>query len=171
MSPKTRRLAFSALLVSVMLALNYIESLLPVPGVPGAKLGLSNSVLMLALYWLGGWTAFGLMLCKVLLCGFLFGGVTGMLYAFAGGALSLSVMALLVYGVKGFSPVGVGVAGAVCHSAGQVLVALWVLGTGKLIYYLAVLTLIGLATGAATGTAAMLLMRRIPAEVRRSIQK
>ena len=49
---KTRRLTVSALLVTVMLMLGYLENLVPI-GVPGIKLGLSNSVLLLAIYWLG----------------------------------------------------------------------------------------------------------------------
>ena len=43
-------LTCSALLTTIMLILGYIESLFPIPGMPGLKLGLSNSVLMLALY-------------------------------------------------------------------------------------------------------------------------
>ena len=171
MNESTRKLTFSALLVSVMLVLGYVESLIPIPGIPGVKLGLSNSVLMLALYWMGVPSACVLMVCKVLLSGLMFGGVTSMLYAFVGGALSLAVMSLLIFLLKGFSPVGVGVAGAVSHNLGQVLVAIWVLGTSQLIYYLAVLTLIGLATGAATGTLAMLLMKHIPPSVRQGVQK
>ena len=49
---KTRLLAVSAMLVTVMLVLGYLESLIPM-GIPGIKLGLSNSVLLLSLYWFG----------------------------------------------------------------------------------------------------------------------
>ena len=45
--------------------LGYIESLFPViVGVPGIKIGLSNSVLMLSLYWLGIPFSFMLMLAR-----------------------------------------------------------------------------------------------------------
>lgn len=47
----TRNIALCGLLTAMMLVLGFIESLLPVAtAVPGVKLGLSNGVLMFALY-------------------------------------------------------------------------------------------------------------------------
>ena len=102
---KTRRLTVSALLVTVMLMLGYLENLVPT-GVPGIKLGLSNSVLLLAIYWLGIPTALILMVVKVVLSGILFSGVSAMMYAFAGGVLSMVVMSVL-YKARGFSPIAI----------------------------------------------------------------
>lgn len=83
---QNQRIALCGLLVSLMLVLGYIESLIPVPTVvPGIKLGLSNGVLLFALYLLDIPTAFVLMVLKVVLSGLLFGGVSAMMYAFAGG--------------------------------------------------------------------------------------
>ena len=160
----TRRLTLSALLVAVMLILGYIETFIPVGGVPGIKIGLSNSVL-LAVYWLGIPTAVLLMAAKVLLSGLLFSGPSAMLYALAGGLLSMIVMSAL-YKVRGFSPVVIGMAGAVFHNVGQVGLAMIILQTDKLVYYMAVLMLIGLATGFTTGTVAKLLMNRLPEELK-----
>ena len=143
-----------------MLALGYVESLLPT-GVPGIKLGLSNSVLIFAIYTLGVPTAFLLMIGKVLLSGFLFSGVNAMLYAFAGGLLSMLVMSLL-YRMKSFHIVTIAMAGAVMHNVGQVALAMLMLETDKLFYYMAVLMLVGLVTGFVTGNAAKILLRRIP---------
>lgn len=155
-----RRLALSALLVTVMLMLGYVESLIPT-GVPGVKLGLSNSVLILAICWLGVPWAFALMLVKVLLSAFLFSGVGAMLYALAGGALSMAAMCLL-YRAKGFSLVAVAVAGAVAHNVGQVCTAMLILKTDKLVYYMGVLMLVGVVTGLVTGAIAKILVKRIP---------
>ena len=155
-----QRLALSALLTAVMLVLGYVESLVPT-GIPGIKLGLSNSVLIFAIYTLGVPTAFLLMIGKVLLSGFLFSGVNAMLYAFAGGLLSMLVMSLL-YRMKSFHIVTIAMAGAVMHNVGQVALAMWMLGTDKLLSYMAVLMLVGLVTGFLTGTAAKILLRRIP---------
>ena len=157
---RVRKLALSALLTVVMLVLGYVESLVPT-GVPGIKLGLSNSVLLFAIYTLGIPTAFLLMAVKVLLSGFLFSGVNAMLYAFAGGLLSMLVMSLL-YRLKGFHIVTVAMAGAVMHNVGQVALAMLMLETPRLLYYMAVLMLVGLVTGFLTGNAAKLLLRRIP---------
>ena len=160
---RVRRLAVSALLVTVMLMLGYVESLVPT-GVPGGKLGLSNSVLILAIVWLGVPTAFALMVVKVLLSGFLFSGVNAMLYAFAGGVLSMVVMSAL-YKSKAFSLTPVAMAGAVAHNVGQVALAMLILETKKLVFYMAVLMLVGLVTGFITGTIASILIRRLPREL------
>ena len=67
---RTQRIALSGLLVALMLVLGYVESLIPVAaGIPGIKLGLSNGVLIFAIYMLGIPTAFVLMLLKVVLSG------------------------------------------------------------------------------------------------------
>ena len=160
---RVRRLAVSALLVTVMLMLGYVESLVPT-GVPGIKLGLSNSVLILAIVWLGVPTAFALMIVKVLLSGFLFSGVNAMLYAFAGGLLSMLVMCVL-YKTKAFSLTPVAMAGAVAHNVGQVVLAMLILETGKLVFYMAILMLVGLVTGFVTGTVASILIKRLPREL------
>ncbi len=160
MSPGTKRLSLAALLVTVMLMLGYVESLIPT-GVPGVKLGLSNSVLILVIVWLGIPWAVGLMLVKVLLSAFLFSGVGAMLYALAGGVLSLTAMCVL-YRAKGFSLVTVAIAGAVMHNVGQVAMAMLVLGAEKLVYYMGVLMLVGIVTGFVTGSVARALVKRIP---------
>lgn len=164
-SNRTKRLALSALFVTLMLILGYVESMIPVGTVPGIKLGLSNSVLLLAIYWLGTPNAFALMFAKVILSGFLFSGVNAMLYALAGGMLSMIVMSAL-YKAGGFSPVTIGIAGAVSHNVGQVGLAMLILKTDRLVYYMAILMLVGIATGFATGTVAKLLMNRLPESMR-----
>lgn len=157
---KTRRLAVSALLLAVMLILGYIESLIPSGAVPGIKLGLSNSVLILAIIWLGIPNAFVLMAGKVLLSGLLFGGVSAMMFSFAGGLVSMIVMTAL-YKLK-FGTVAVAMAGAVFHNVGQVGLAMIMLETDRLIYYMAILMFVGLVTGFVTGSVAKILDRRLP---------
>ena len=162
---ETRRLSLSALLVAVMLILGYIESLVPIGTIPGIKIGLSNSVLLLGLYWFGISATFCLMLVKVVLSGLLFSGFSAMIYSIAGGVLSLTVMSIL-FKIGGFSPVTIGMAGGMFHNIGQVGMAMLILETNKLVYYMAILMFVGLGTGFVTGTIAKLLMNRLPAELR-----
>ena len=151
---QNQRIALCGLLVSLMLVLGYIESLIPVPTVvPGIKLGLSNGVLLFALYLLDIPTAFVLMVLKVVLSGLLFGGVSAMMYAFAGGLVSMIAMSLLSR-VKGIHPVTVSMVGGVAHNVGQVGLAMVMLHTSQLMYYMAILMLVGLGTGAVTGVVA-----------------
>lgn len=161
MTAQSKRVALCGLLLALMLVLGYVESLLPaVSGVPGIKLGLSNSVLIFAVYMLNVPTAFVLMGLKVALSGMLFGGVSAMIYAAAGGVLSLTVMCLLSR-VRGLHPVVVSMAGGVFHNVGQLGMAMLILQTPSLAYYLAVLMLSGLATGAVTGVAASSVMKHV----------
>ncbi len=151
---RNQRIALCGLLVSLMLVLGYMETLIPVPtAVPGIKLGLSNGVLLFAIYLLDIPTAFALMVLKVVLSGLLFGGVSAMMYAFAGGLLSMIAMSLLSR-VKDVHPVTVSMVGGVAHNVGQVGLAMIMLQTSQLMYYMAVLMLVGLATGAVTGIVA-----------------
>ena len=93
---KTNKLTRSALLASLMLALGYVESLLPAfSAIPGIKLGLANTVLLYAVYICGVKSAVALAVIKVLLSGFLFGSPAAMLYSASGAALSLCAMLLL----------------------------------------------------------------------------
>ena len=158
----TFRLTLSALLIALMLVLGYVESLVPT-GVPGVKLGLSNGVLIFAVYMLGIPTSYILMTLKVVLSGLLFSGVSAMMYAFAGGLISLTLMCLLSRDQK-ISPVAVSMAGGVAHNVGQVAMAMLVLGSPQqMLYYLGILMLVGLVCGLATGVAAKSVMNHLKA--------
>ncbi|MDD3335152.1 MAG: Gx transporter family protein [Eubacteriales bacterium] len=158
---RTQWVAICALLLSLTLILGYVESLIPIaPGVPGIKLGLSNSVLLLSLYLLGVPTSLMLMALKVFLSGVLFSGFSAMMYSFAGGVLSLLAMILLSR-IKGLSPIVVSAVGGLMHNVGQVALAMVILNTSGLVYYMAILMAVGLVTGAATGTAFFAVMKHL----------
>lgn len=156
----TRTLALAAVLTGAMLALGYLESMLPTSPIPGIKLGLSNCVLIIAIYGLSPWVCLGMMAAKVLLLAMMTGAPTMALYGLAGGALSLGVMAVLRR-VKGVSPVGVGIAGGAMHNVGQVAVAALATSTPGIMGYLAILLPVGALMGLVTGTAAKLLQGRM----------
>ena len=154
------RVSLSAMLISLMLVLGYIESLIPT-GVPGIRIGLSNGVLIFSVYMLGIPSAYILIALKVFLSGLLFSGVTGMMYAFMGGLVSLTVMSLLSR-FKRLSPVLVSMAGGVTHNMGQIAVALLILSRVKQMFlYLLLLTVTGLICGLVTGTAAVSVMKHV----------
>ena len=163
---KTGTLTLGAMFVSVMLVLGFIESLITLGPVPGIKLGLSNSVLLLSLYWLGIPVSLVLMVAKVLLSGLLFGNPLTIQYSLAGGALSMLGMIMVIYLMKGAGPVGAGIVGGVLHNVGQVLVAMFILQTAGLLYYMAVLVLVGAVMGGITGSVALSLKRFLPYERR-----
>ena len=157
---KTERLALYGLLTSLALILSYLESLLPLSfAVPGVKLGLPNIAVLFALYRLGGRGACTISLVRVLLASILFGNLFSLAYGAAGASLSLLVMLLLKKSGK-FSVAAVSVAGGVAHNAGQIIVAIFVLETRGLIYYLPPLCVAGVAAGLLIGLSAALLIKR-----------
>ncbi|SCY82087.1 Gx transporter family protein [Alkaliphilus peptidifermentans] len=147
----TKLIARFGLLIAVALVLGYFERFIPIAsGLPGVKLGLANTVLLYALYLMNVKNAFGLMLIKVLMSGLLFAGVNGMLYSFAGGLLSLSMM-VLIKRLENVGIVGVSVIGAAFHNVGQLMVASMVVQTKGVIFYMPILLVSAIITGTLTG--------------------
>lgn len=152
---KTKSIARFSLLCAMALVLGYFERFIPVaPGIPGVKLGLANTVLLYAVYLMGAKSAMLLMLAKVVLSGFLFAGLSGMLYSLAGGLLSLCVMLLLSRLKDDVGIIGVSVGGAVSHNIGQIAVACMVVESRAVLGYLPVLMISAVITGTLTGIAA-----------------
>ena len=50
----TKKISLTALFTAFAVVLSYIESFIPITGIPGVKIGLANFAIMLALYLLGG---------------------------------------------------------------------------------------------------------------------
>ena len=157
-----RKTALYGLLIALALVLSFVESQIPVFfAVPGMKLGLTNLVVLTALYRMDGKSALILNLVRIVLVAFTFGNMFSMIYSLAGGMLSWIAMSLCKK-TKAFSMVGVSVAGGVFHNVGQIIVAIFVLETGKLIYYLPVLMISGLAAGVLIGVIGGEIVKRLP---------
>ncbi len=157
-----KKIAFYGLLIALAFVLSYIESLIPVfVAIPGAKLGLTNLVVLVALERFGKRDAFIINMIRILLVGFTFGNTFSLLYSFAGGILSFIIMILLKK-TKKFSLVGISVSGGVGHNMGQIIVAAFVLETGALIYYLPFLLVIGTVAGVIIGILSAEILKRLP---------
>lgn len=157
----TKKVTALAMLTATAMILSYVESLLPSVGIPGVKLGLANIAVIFALYRLDGPSALAVSVVRVFMVTLLFGSLSALLYSLAGAALSLGLMALLRRGDR-FSAVGVSVAGGVAHNAGQILMAMLLLGNARVAYYYPILVVTGVAGGVFTGLTAALLIKRIP---------
>ena len=163
MKKSTKKLAFLSLCTSLALVFAYVEALIPplYASVPGIKLGLPNVVIIFILYRFGFSYAACVSLVRICLVSLLFGNPMTLAYSLAGGAVSLLCMALLKR-TNAFSTVGVSVAGGVMHNVGQILVAMAVLGTAELGYYLIFLSVSGTIAGICIGLCGALAIKRIP---------
>ena len=161
MKNKRGRVAVFGVFTALALIFSYVELLIPINfGIPGAKLGLANLVIIIVLYKSDWKEALLLSVVRIVLAGFLFGNLFGILYSLAGGILSLAVMALLKRSVA-FSIIGVSMAGGVSHNVGQLIMAMLVVETYAVGYYLPVLLIAGLITGTLIGIAGREMLKRL----------
>ena len=153
--------AYFGVFTALALIFSYVETLIPIQfGVPGIKLGLANLIIVIVLYKTDWREALLLSVVRIILAGFIFGSLFSIIYSLAGGILSLAVMALLKRTDR-FSVIGVSIAGGVCHNIGQLIVAMIVVDTYQVGYYLPVLLIAGLVTGAVIGAIAGEVLKRI----------
>ena len=155
------RVAYFGVFTALALIFSYVETLIPINfGIPGVKLGLANLVIVIALYKMKLTEVYLLSVVRVLLAGFIFGNYFSIIYSLSGGLLSLTVMALLKKS-KGFSVMGISVAGGVFHNVGQLIVAMLVVETFSVGYYFPVLLVAGLITGLVIGIVSAEMLKRI----------
>jgi len=147
--------------VALALIFSYIEGLIPIRlGIPGAKLGLANLIVVIALYKVSWKETLLLAVVRVLLAGFMFGNLFSIIYSIAGGLFSLAVMMVLKRSGR-FSVAGVSIAGGTAHNIGQMVVAMLVIESYSIIYYIPVLLAAGVLTGLVIGIAANEMLKRL----------
>lgn len=158
---KVKNVTVLGLCVALAMIMSYIESLFPLNfAVPGIKMGLANIVIIFLLYRVGFKEAATVSLIRVFLVSLLFGNVMMMAYSLAGAVLSLSLMLVLKKSNR-FSVIGVSIVGGVAHNAGQIIMAIILLGAKQIAYYLPVLAITGTVTGVLIGTGAAIVIKRI----------
>ncbi|NRT75875.1 Gx transporter family protein [Clostridium beijerinckii] len=147
---KTFRIVFIGILVSEALALYTIESMIPVPFIaPGAKLGLTNLITVIALYILNNKKDVFLIIILRLLLSTMFGGnLSTLMYGAVGALLSFYIMLFAKnIGKDKVSIIGVSAAGAFFHNVGQLIVAAIIVQNIAVTLYLPILSIAGIGTG------------------------
>lgn len=159
---KTKKLTRLALLTALALILFTVEAQFPLPvAIPGIKLGLSNVVSLFAVYWFGRKEAAVILAIRIVLGNLICGTVSAMLYSAAGGICCLLVMCLLCGVIPARQAWVLSILGAIAHVLGQMAAAVFIAGTASILMYLPVLLIACVATGAITGVAATLVLKRL----------
>ena len=157
-----KKTAYIGMFVTLALIASYVESLVPFYfGAPGIKLGLANLITVVLLYRTSWKDAALVSVLRILLSGFLFGNVFSIIYSFAGAFLSFLAMCLLKK-IKGFSILGVSIAGGVFHNLGQIIAAVYLMENGNIMYYFPVLMIAGVMTGMLIGIGSREVLKRVP---------
>lgn len=162
---KLQRMVFLGILCAEGIVLGVLEASLPTifPFAPGAKIGLSNIVTLIALVTLPFGDCILLTILRLVLTALITGGAITFLYAFSGAMLSLIMMKFFMffYKRKLISLIGVSIVGGVFHNLGQLLIASWIAQTPSIMLYLPILTFMGILSGIAVGLVAKQLLKHI----------
>lgn len=157
----TKKIALCGVLTALAMIFSYIESVIPVPiPVPGIKLGVANIAVITILYVLGVKEAIVINLLRIVLTSLLFGNVNSFLFSISGAALSLEIM-IIMKKLDFFSCIGVSVCGGVMHNIGQIIAAVFIMGSEAIVFYLPVLIVSGVFTGVVIGVVSGIVAKHV----------
>lgn len=153
MQNNIKKLTNMGLLVALALVISLIELQIPVPvPIPGAKLGLSNIIILASLYLYGFKAALTISLLKSFMLVLITGAVTSFFYSAAGAILaSIAMFLALKFHGRVFSFIGVSEIGAFAHNLGQIIVASIIMENIKMFYYFPLLVFVGTFSGLFVG--------------------
>lgn len=152
MNREIRDMVYTGLLIAMALAVSLVERMIPIPFVmPGAKLGLSNMIILVTLIIYGFGRGLIVASLKSVLLMMIIGFGPSFIYSFTGAIFS-TVMMWIAYRyfnqkIMIFSVIGVSIIGAVSHNFAQVTAAAYILKSLMLYTYFPFLTIIGIVTG------------------------
>ena len=157
----TKNVAVYGVLAALAMILSYVEVQIPAfVAVPGMKLGLTNIVVLVALYKLGNKSAIFINIVRIIAISLLFGTAMSFAFSFAGGMLS-TLMMILLKKISKFSTIGVSVVGGVTHNIGQIIVAVILLNTKAIAWYLPILWISGIFSGMLIGFIGAMVCSRV----------
>lgn len=156
------KIALRGLLIALAFVLSWVEMQIPYFfTIPGIKLGLTNLVVLIALYKLSAADAFILNVVRILLVSFTFGNMAALMYSLAGGILSFLTMYLLKCFTKSSVKI-VSVMGGITHNIGQLIVAAVILKSAHVFWYLPYLWISGILAGIVIGLISDLVLKKLP---------
>ena len=130
-----RKIAALGILTGLGLAAFLLESLIPMPFLPGAKLGFANIFSLLALLLYGLPEALAVVLVRTFLGSLFAGNLSMLLYSMTAGVLSTAVTRVLLFALPRVSFLAISVAGAIVHNMVQLFVYCGLTGTMLLLAY------------------------------------
>ena len=141
-----------SVLLSLAVILGYVESFIPAFFIPGVKLGLANIVVLLCILNFKWYEAFAVSVLRIIIVSLILGSFLNVTFfmSLAGGILSFIIMCILSK-IKILSPIFVSIVGAIAHTIGQIAVAIIVMDTIMVIYYLPFILLMSIPTGLLVG--------------------
>ena len=157
------KMMLGILIGALTIGLGIIESMIPIKlPIPGMKLGLANIMIVIGLYYLDVKDMFFVIMLKTFLTTLLLGTFSMFAYGFVGALLSYICLVSAFKVIKEkISLIGISMIGGVMHNIGQIIVAMILIKTKAIAYYMMFLLPIGLLTGVVIGLVAKLVMSRL----------
>lgn len=150
---ENKKITRLAMLLALSLVLGIVESLFPILGgmIPGMKLGLANIITVLTLYLFGFKEALCISILRVFLMGILRTGLFSTTFFFSLSGALFSAFTMAIFKKTKLSIIGVSVIGAIFHTIGQIVTAIFLLQVPSFIYYLPFMLLFAVITGTFVG--------------------
>ncbi|GAB2480107.1 Gx transporter family protein [Alkalibacterium psychrotolerans] len=161
---RTQKMIYISLLSAQAVILGLVERSIPFPFAfaPGAKLGVANLIIIVAIYTLPFKDSLKVVIMRLLMTTLLGGTISTFMYSFAGAMLSYVGMLIVKFiGGKRVTVIGVSATGGILHNLGQLLVASTIAQTWTVLLYLPVLSFFGILSGIGIGIAANFLMAHV----------
>lgn len=159
---KLKQLTTNALLTAIALTIFMLEAQIPSPvPIPGIKLGLANIITLFALFAYTPKDALLILLVRVFLGSVFSGQISTLLYSLSGGLFCMGAILILRRFISDQQLWVASIIGAVFHNIGQIIVAILVTGTPRIIVYLPVLMISGIAAGLFTGLGTQFLYNKL----------
>ncbi len=160
---KLNKIIFLSVLVSTGLGLSVLESSIPLPiTIPGAKLGLSNIVVLVSLVLFGFKEGLTVSALKSIVLMLVTGSISSFLYSFTGAVLSCIIMYIgLKHASNIFSLVGISILGALSHNFAQISVASLMMRNLRIYTYLPFLMITSLFTGYFVGLSSRYIIQNL----------
>lgn len=165
----TKKISLYALFTAVAMIFSFIESLYSFSLIPGIKLGLANSAVLLLLYY--GDIKGGILvnISRILLTTLLFSNPFSLLYSLSGAAVSM-LFVIFLRKSRFLSVVGCSVISAAVHNLTQITVAVLCFSTKEIFFYLPVLMVSGAVTGFAVGVFSAFFEKKCGKTIKNMIQ-
>lgn len=149
---RTKDITRLALFTAIALTIFVLENQISIPiAIPGVKLGLANIVTLYLINQYNFKEALLVLVVRIVLGSIFAGQMMSFAYSLVGGLLSLFVMALANRLQDGKNVWFTSILGGIFHNIGQIIVAIIVMGSTSVIYYLSILGMCGIVTGLFTG--------------------
>ena len=137
-----------SMLIGLAVVLNIVENVIPLfATIPGIRIGLANVVILFIFYKYSGKDAFFASITRVILVGILFSGIFSPVFLFSISGAIVSMLIMIVAKFIRLPIYGVSILGSLSHSMTQLVVAMYILNTPSLIYYLPILIGVSIFSG------------------------